>query len=149
MLRIKGNKLSVAGMQYSLPDEFYIDVAGEGVKAPNGLRFVSPQKDYVIEVQTCSLQYASIEQAIADIFKNDGAFAIIEPVKKYSVNDVTGLSVMYADRKCEYFEIYFERTGECSDFVVLLISADKGGIGIREVIERKAVKEFISGFHRI
>ena len=57
MLKIEGNHLSVAGIRFKLPQNFYIDIEGMESIHPDGLRLISPEQDCRIAFMTTEVEF--------------------------------------------------------------------------------------------
>ncbi|MBQ7974977.1 MAG: hypothetical protein IJ300_04750 [Clostridia bacterium] len=162
MLKIEGNHLSVAGIKFALPQNFYVDIEGmEGIH-PDGLRLVSPEKDSRIGFMTTEIEFDSPVNSLLDIFVDDvlqigiaddmfssnetGYIWIEEP----QMSEINGLKCAYGKYHTEYnyyYEIHFERVGGADrQLEVLLEVSKKHPIDIESVLNRQNVKDFYESF---
>ena len=138
MYEINGNKLSIAGIRFELPNNFYLDVNGWETEAPDGLRFISPNNDYIIQVMTCDIEYQSGAESLGVLFE-ENALNIIKPIERYEKNNLTGYDVVYELGKKRYYEIHFDRlVGMDRQLEILVIDSNNG-------YESERIKTFING----
>ena len=71
MLKIEGNHLSVAGIRFKLPQNFYIDIEGMESIHPDGLRLISPEQDCRIAFMTTEVEFDTPVKSLLDIFADD------------------------------------------------------------------------------
>ena len=162
MLKINGNVLSAEGIQFRLPDNFYIDTEGMEYVAKNGLRLVSPEKDFAIMVRTDEDCFATTMEAMLDTFSDsilESGSAIelydnpedlnhtwvIKP-EPYSYNGLTGVHTLYATRvRCTYYLIFDVAPGSNERFVIYI---ESGGTknNFERIMTHPGVKAFLESF---
>lgn len=141
MYKINGNKLSIAGIEFELPSDFYLDVDGWETEAPDGLRLISPNKDCIIQVMTCDIEYQSGAESLGFLFK-ENAFNVIRPIAKYEKNNLTGFDVLYEIDGYRYYEIHFDRVKGKDKQVEVLVITD------RNLYEAEDVACFVYGIKK-
>lgn len=145
VLKIKGNQLSVAGVKYTLPNEFYIDVNGFPLESENGLCFVTPDKACTIQIHTAETNSSSVEEDIKELL-SEGPYTIYEEPSWCSLNGLKAIKAVYASSKNEYFEMQFEPVGKNKEHVEVLLTTYKNTIGIKEVLDMPDIQQFLSNF---
>lgn len=141
MYKINGNKLSIAGIEFELPNDFYLDVDGWETEAPDGLRLISPNKDCIIQVMTCDMEYKSGAESLGVLFM-ENVFNIVKPIARYEKNNLMGYDVMYEIDGKKYYEIHFDRIKGKDRQVEVLLTAD------RNVYEAEGIEDFIDGIDK-
>jgi len=162
MLRIKNNKLSTEGIQFTLPDNFYIDIEGmEGVH-PDGLHLLSVEEDCIIGFITTEIEFDSPVESLLDIFmddvrnigiadnmfkENETGYIWIEEPQMRELNGLKCAIAKYHTKYSFYYEIHFERIeGYERQFEVLLEVPKKCRVDLETVLSRENIKAFYNSF---
>lgn len=151
MLKINKNKLSVAGIQFALPEEHYIDIEGMETVSDNGLRLVSDNEDYYISFMTSDVEYASTRESIDEIFvdtvvDNTGSYKFIQEPADYVCNGLKGTCVKYETKDGQYYEIHFERIDGFNEQAEVLICVDKDLSDLESALNKQTVIDFFNSF---
>lgn len=151
MLKINGNKLSVAGIQFALPEEHYIDIEGMETVSDNGLRIVSDKEDYYISFMTSDIEYASTRASIEEIFvdtvvDNSGSYKFIQEPADYLCNGLKGTCVKYETKYSYYYEIHFVRIDGFDKQAEVLICVDKEMSDLETALNKQTVIDFFNSF---
>lgn len=142
MIKIKNGKLMVAGISFSLPDEFYIDVLGIDCLAENFLRFVSVQGNCIIDFTTSIIKFHSAIESIKDVFVEcEGKYNFIEGPEYYERNFLKGAHVTYESAEKYYYEIHYEMVEGFNERVEILIEIDKSRINMFS--NKESIKNFL------
>ena len=151
MLKINGNKLSAAGIQFALPEEHYIDIEGMEAVSENGIKFVSDREDYYISFMTSEEEYTSSRASIDEIFidtvlGDSNSYKIIQEPKDYECNGLKGTCVQYESKYDYYYEIHFERADGFDSQAEVLICVDKDMSDLETALNKQTVKDFFNSF---
>lgn len=162
MLKIKGNKLEVAGINFSLPQNFYIDIEGMEAVHPDGLKLLSPEEDCCISFMTTEVEFETPVESLLDIFidkvlgtgiqedmtkANTTGYIWIEEPQMSELNGLKCAYVKYETPYNYYYEIHFERLeGFDRQLEVLLVISKKHNVDFDVVLKRKNVVEFYNSF---
>lgn len=161
MIKIKEKELSVAGVKFNLPNEFFIDIEGLEEIQEDGLRFLSPEKDCSICILTSPIEYKSAVDSLMDIFRDDVLFEgiefdffkdnetgykWIEAPQECIINDLKAAYVKYETPCHYYYEINFERLDGYDRQLEVCIYMSKDENDLESVLSRKDVQKFINGF---
>ena len=158
MLKIKGNKLEVVGINFSLPQDFYIDIEDmEGIH-PNGLTLLSPEEDCYISFMTTEVEFETPVKSLLDIFvdnvldvgiqedmtkTNKTGYIWIEEPQMSELNGLKCAYVKYETPNNYCYEIHFERLGGYDrQLEVLLVISKEYNVDLDVVLSRKNVSEF-------
>ena len=162
MLKIKGNKLEVAGINFSLPQNFYIDIEGMEAVHPDGLKLLSPEEDCYISFMTTEVEFETPVESLLDIFvdnvlgtgiqedmtkPNATGYIWIEEPQMSELNGLKCAYVKYETPYNYYYEIHFERLeGFDRQLEVLLVISKKHNVDFDVVLNRENVVEFYNSF---
>lgn len=158
MLKIMDNHLSVAGIRFKLPQNFFIDIEGmEGVYQ-DGLRLISPEQDCRIAFTTTEVEFDTPVKSLIDIFTdavletgiaedmfntNETGFVCIEEPQLCEINGLKCAFVKYHTKYNYYYEIHFARIDGADRQLEILLEVSKNQqIDIEDVLCRKSIKEF-------
>ena len=158
MLKITNKKLSTAGIEFSLPEKFYIDFEGmEGIH-PDGLNLLSPEKDCYISFMTTEVEFSSPLESLMDIFfdkhinenvinmfeeNNNTGYIWIEKPQMGKICDLNCAFAKYETKADYYYEVHFERIkGYDRQLEILLAVPKKHRVNIEEILNRNNIKEF-------
>ena len=162
MLKIEGNHLSVAGIKFKLPQQFYIDIEGMESVHADGLRMISPEQDCRIAFMTTEVEFETPVESLLDIFidkvlgtgiqedmtkANTTGYIWIEEPQMSELNGLKCAYVKYETPYNYYYEIHFERLeGFDRQLEVLLVISKKHNVDFDVVLKRKNVVEFYNSF---
>ncbi len=161
MLKIENNHLSVAGIKFKLPQNFYIDIEGMESVHPNGLRLISPEQDCGIAFTTTELEFDTPVKSLMDIFTDDEpnddmfkpnktGYIWIDKPQTSKINGLKCAYVKYHTKYNYYYEIHFERVdGAARQLEILLEISKKHSVFIEDVLSRQNVKDFYDSFELI
>lgn len=162
MFKIKNNYLSVEGIKFLLPQNFYIDIDGMEDVHPDGLRLINPEKDCSIVFMTKDEEYDSLIVTLLETFidpvlgigiadnmfeENETGEIWIEEPKIKEKNGLIFADVKYHSRRAYYYRMHFERIIGCKRrFEVLFEVLKEKNTDIETVLNRKSMKEFCESF---
>ncbi len=162
MLKIEGNHLSVVGIKFKLPQNFYIDIEGMESVHPDGLRLLSPEQDCRLSFMTTEVEFDTPVKSLLDIFvddvlgtgisedmfnPNETGYIWIDEPQMSEINGLKCAYVKYHTKYHYYYEIHFERIdGTDRQLEILLEISKKHSKDIEEILSRQNVKEFFNSF---
>ena len=132
MIRINKNKLLAGGFCFSLPDGFFIDPCPAGIYE-DGMSFYSSDKSYYLELYAHRYDESAYTHLSNYITDND--FAIIEPVRNITINDVVGCSAIYHSERYSYYEIILETPDSSEEFNVFTVRCTIEGVDSKSISE--------------
>lgn len=162
MLKIEGNHLSVEGITFKLPQNFFIDAEGMETVQPDGLMLISPEEDCRIAFMTSEVEFDTPLESLTHIFVDDvlgigiaddmfspnetGYIWIEEP----QMSEINGLKCAYAKYHSKhnyYYEIHFSSINNSDRQLEVLLEIPKeSAIGINDILNRQNVKDFYNSF---
>jgi len=158
MLKITNKKLSTAGIEFSLPEKFYIGFEEMEVIHPDRLNLLSPEKDCYISFMTTEVEFSSPLESLMDIFfdkpfnekninmfeeNNNTGYIWIEKPQMCKICDLNCAIAKYETKADYYYEVHFERIeGYDRQLEILLTVPKKHHINIEEILNRNNIKEF-------
>lgn len=162
MIKISENKLNTVGIEFSLPENFYIDIEGmEGIHQ-DGLRLLSPEKDCRISFMTTEIEYESAVASLIDVFTDDAigenieldkfndketGYKWIEKPQMTVLNNLSCAHVKYETPHNYYYEVHFERiAGFDRQLEVLLTVSKENPVDLETVLSRENVNDFYNSF---
>lgn len=151
MLKINGNKLSTEGVEFALPNNFYIDTEGMETTNSNGIKFVSDPKDCYINFMTSSRTCASTRDSIKQNFfdnvvSDTPTCKVIEGPIDYEHNGLKGTWIKYEVNTTCYFEIHMEKIKGFKEQAELLIAVYKSKADLETALNRPEIKDFLNSF---
>ena len=165
MLKIEGNHLSVAGIKFKLPQQFYIDIEGMESVHADGLRLISPEQDCRMAFMTTEVEFDTPVKSLMDIFiddvlgtkiakdmfqPNETGYIWIEEPQTSEINGLKCAYVKYHTKYSYYYEIHFERViGADRQLEVLLEIPKKLSASLDDVLSRQNVKDFYDSFELV
>lgn len=164
MLKIKNGRLQVAGIEFSMPDGFFIDVEGIETVNENGLKFISPPDYCSVTIMATERIFDSAMDSLLDVFgeadelknmdihefnkKETGYKWLIVP----EIRECNGLKyacVKYEGPKCCYFEMHFECVDGCDRQLEILLSVPKQKGEIETILKKSEIKNFFEGIEKV
>ena len=165
MLKIEGNHLSVAGIRFKLPQNFYIDIEGMESIHPDGLRLISPEQDCRIAFMTTEVEFDTPVKSLLDIFAddvlgtgidndmfnpNETGYIWIEEPQMSEINGLKCAYVKYHTKYSYYYEIHFERINKADRQLEILLEIEKkNSVDLETVLDRENIKDFYDSFELI
>ncbi len=164
MLKIEGNHLSVAGIKFMLPQNFYIDIEGMEVIHQDGLRLISPEKNCRISFMTTEVEFDTPVNSLMDIFvdealdigiandmwsPNKTGYIWVEEPQASEINGLKCAYVKYHTKYYYYYEIHFERVEGADRQLEVLLEIPKNLSDIEAVLGRQNVKDFYNSFELV
>lgn len=151
MLKIHGNKLSTEGIQFTLPENFYVDIEGMETLTSNGIRFLSVPEDCYINFMTSVRMCASTKESIKQNFSetsinSSNCCRIIAGPSDYEHNGLTGTWVKYEANAICYCEIHIKKIDGYSEQAEVLIAVNKSKADLECTLNRPEVKDFLNSF---
>ena len=158
MLKINGNRLSAEGVEFMLPNGFYIDTEGMESVDKNGLRLVPEEQDCFIWIRTENDEYETAMDSLLDtfsdfIYETGSAIELFENSEKteyqwidkpraFNQNGLKGACVIYTALTKDVYRMHFEKVeGFCERFVIFM-QVDRTKTDIKSGLERPPVLKF-------
>ncbi len=159
MFKVKEScKLSAVGVQFVIPEGFYIDIENlEGVN-DNEIRIVPVEKDCYINFRAFDDEYDSTMNSLIDTFsdfvfesgsamelyddENNHEYNWIVRPTSFVCNDLKGSHTKYDTVKRQYYRIHFEKTKSFDEWVEIYLEVDKNITTLENVLNRESVKTF-------
>ena len=162
MLKINGNRLSAEGVQFTLPENFYIDAAGVESSDDNSIRFVSVKKDCVIDIRTDDDDFESAMASLLDSFsdfvlpsgsqlelfddESNTSYQWIEKPEEFSVNGLQGAYTKYEAFGTEHYRIHLEKVNGFKKWFVISMTIKQENGDLQTILKRPEICSFFSSF---
>lgn len=146
---LQDTKLSVAGINYTVPKGLYIDTDEGEVIKDNGLAFVPVENDCTIEVCTVKCyENDNIRDTFMTLFEDGSGLTLKgEPTESF-LSELYTIRAQYESKNEEYFEINFDKIEGYDERIVFLITAVKTDADMGEILQREVVREIIESFEQ-
>ena len=158
MLKITGNRLSTEGVEFTLPDGFYIDIEGMESVEKNGLRLVPKEQDCFIWMRTERDEYKSAMESLLDTFSDfvcqtgseielfedptKPEYQWIEKPNEYDRNGLRGAYTSYTALKTDVYRLHLEKVNGSNERFVVFMQVDRTKTDLETVLARLHVHDF-------
>jgi len=158
MLRINGNRLSAEGIEFMLPNDFYIDIGGMESVDKNGLRLVPKEKDCFIWMRTETDEYKTAMESLLDAFSDfvcqtgseielfedpsKSEYQWIDKPNEYEKNGLRFASSQYTALKTDVYRLHFEKVTGFNERYVIFMQVDRTKTDLKTVLARLHVHDF-------
>ena len=158
MLKITGNRLSTEGVEFTLPDGFYIDIEGMESVEKNGLRLVPKEQDCFICMRTERDEYKSAMESLLDTFSDfvcqtgseielfedpsKSEYQWIDKPNEYEKNGLRFASSQYTALKTDVYRLHFEKVTGFNERYVIFMQVDRTKTDLKTVLARLHVHDF-------
>ena len=134
MIQYKNDRLHIPGISFIIPDCFYFYTETDFV-SDNTLHFLSPDKQYRLDLLTTASISGCTENDLALMIKESGEHTILAPTP-ILVNGLKGHHAIYSGGDELYYELRLQNPladDEYEQFILLVMcSEDKDILGIAE-----------------
>lgn len=164
MLKINGNRLSAEGVEFMLPNGFYIDIEGMESVDKNGLRLVPKEKDCFIWMRTETDEFKTAMESLIDrfsdfIFESGSQMELLDDEEKtdyqwivkpttYTYNGLSGAYTTYTALTRDMYCLHLNRVKGYNERFIIYMQVDRTKTSIEKVFARPHVKDFFSSICR-
>jgi len=162
MYKITKGKLEIEGIEFVLPENFFIDASGVDGINPDGLRLLSPEFDVCIGLSTTELDFSSSMESLLDVFtdcngishinmyeNNETGYIWLSRPENKKINSLKCACVKYETTNSFYYEIHFDRINGFKKQLEVIFEVKKEiAVGLDDILNRCNIKDFYLSFKK-
>lgn len=147
IMMLQDTELSFAGINFIVPQNFYVASSSRKDAEQNGLTFVSPENDCFIDVFTIESNMTdNVREKFLEQFENTNIFTVHGKFEESIRAYLYSIRAEYESRDTGYFEICFGQRKGFNERVLLLVTADKNRADIGKIMKRQNMQKLIDSF---